>query len=182
MTDSDRIGRAASLPPPLAGGGRIKRRLVLAWGLWDWGSAAYNAVITTFVFGPYVVRGVVGDTEPGGLSGEHLARHLHRDGRPADRPDRAGHRPAIRRERSPQAQPGHLDRAGRAVMLGLFTSRTSPLSVGGAGPAGRRLGLQRVRRRVLQRDAAAGLDPGDRSAGSPASAGRWATSAASSCC
>jgi UMF1 family MFS transporter len=41
---------------------------VFAWSLWDWGSAAWNAVITTFVFGPYVVRGVVGDAEPGGLS------------------------------------------------------------------------------------------------------------------
>ena len=41
---------------------------MLAWSLWDWGSAAWNAVITSFVFGPYVVRGVVGDAEPGGLS------------------------------------------------------------------------------------------------------------------
>ena len=46
----------------------IRRRVVLAWSLWDWGSAAWNAVITSFVFGPYVVRGVVGDAEPGGLS------------------------------------------------------------------------------------------------------------------
>ena len=28
----------------------ISRRHVLAWALWDWGSAAFNAVITTFVF------------------------------------------------------------------------------------------------------------------------------------
>lgn len=46
----------------------VRRRQVFAWSLWDWGSAAWNAVITTFVFGPYVVRGVVGDAEPGGLS------------------------------------------------------------------------------------------------------------------
>ena len=46
----------------------VRRRVVLAWGLWDWGSSAYNAVITSFVFGPYVVRGVVGDAQPGGLS------------------------------------------------------------------------------------------------------------------
>jgi UMF1 family MFS transporter len=46
----------------------VRRRQVLAWSLWDWGSAAWNAVITSFVFGPYVVRGVVGDSEPGGLS------------------------------------------------------------------------------------------------------------------
>ena len=31
---------------------------VLAWGLWDWGSAAFNAVITTFVFTVYL-------TDPG---------------------------------------------------------------------------------------------------------------------
>jgi len=29
---------------------RIGRRQVVAWSLWDWGSAAFNAVITTFVF------------------------------------------------------------------------------------------------------------------------------------
>ena len=46
----------------------VRRRVVVAWGLWDWGSAAYNAVITSFVFGPYVVRGVVGDAQPGGLT------------------------------------------------------------------------------------------------------------------
>ena len=60
--------RAADLGPPLAVQTRIKRRVVLAWGLWDWGSSAYSAVITSFVFGPYVVRGVVGDAEPGGLT------------------------------------------------------------------------------------------------------------------
>jgi MFS transporter, UMF1 family len=68
MTNSDSVERAAELEPPLAVGTRIKRRVVLAWGLWDWGSSAYSAVITSFVFGPYVVRGVVGDAEPGGLS------------------------------------------------------------------------------------------------------------------
>src|SRR5918995_5972828 len=68
MTDGDSFERAAEIGPPLAVGTRIKRRVVLAWGLWDWGSSAYSAVITSFVFGPYVVRGVVGDAEPGGLS------------------------------------------------------------------------------------------------------------------
>jgi UMF1 family MFS transporter len=29
-------------------------RHVLAWGLWDWGSASFNAVITTFVFTVYL--------------------------------------------------------------------------------------------------------------------------------
>jgi UMF1 family MFS transporter len=68
MTDSDRVEQAGALQPSPALGTRIKRRMVLAWGLWDWGSSAYSAVITSFVFGPYVVRGVVGDAQPGGLS------------------------------------------------------------------------------------------------------------------
>ena len=29
---------------------------VVAWGLWDWGSAAFNAVITTFVFAVYITN------------------------------------------------------------------------------------------------------------------------------
>ncbi len=58
----------ASLPAPEGARVGVRRRVVVAWGLWDWGSAAYNAVITSFVFGPYVVRGVVGDAQPGGQS------------------------------------------------------------------------------------------------------------------
>jgi len=61
-------GRPATELPPGAAPAPARRRAVLAWGLWDWGSAAYNAVITSFVFGPYVVRGVVGDARPGGLT------------------------------------------------------------------------------------------------------------------
>ncbi|WP_243896147.1 MFS transporter [Actinomyces bowdenii] len=34
---------------------------VIAWGLWDWGSAAFNAVITTFVFTVYLVSEPFGD-------------------------------------------------------------------------------------------------------------------------
>ncbi|MBW3068465.1 MFS transporter [Actinomyces sp. 594] len=34
---------------------------VLAWGLWDWGSAAFNAVITTFVFSVYLTSAPFGD-------------------------------------------------------------------------------------------------------------------------
>lgn len=30
------------------------RRPVIAWALWDWGSAAFNAVVTTFVFSTYL--------------------------------------------------------------------------------------------------------------------------------
>lgn len=34
--------------------GRAARPRVLAWALWDWGSAAFNAVVTTFVFSTYL--------------------------------------------------------------------------------------------------------------------------------
>ena len=40
---------------------------IVAWGLWDWGSAAYNAVILTFVFSVYLTDGV-GDDLPGSIS------------------------------------------------------------------------------------------------------------------
>lgn len=43
---------------------RTDRRKVIAWGLWDWGSAAFNAVIVTFIFSVYLVDGV-GDDVPG---------------------------------------------------------------------------------------------------------------------
>ncbi len=33
---------------------------VYAWSLWDWGSAAFNAVITTFVFTPYLTSDAFG--------------------------------------------------------------------------------------------------------------------------
>jgi UMF1 family MFS transporter len=56
------------ITPPATVYQAVRRRVVLAWALWDWGSSAFNAVITSFVFGPYVVRGVVGDARPGGLT------------------------------------------------------------------------------------------------------------------
>ena len=59
---ADEVATVPDRPP-------AKRRTVLAWALWDWASAAQNAVVTTFVFGPYVVQGVVGDARPGGLTG-----------------------------------------------------------------------------------------------------------------
>lgn len=32
----------------------VKKRTVFAWSLWDWGSASFNAVVTTFVFAVYL--------------------------------------------------------------------------------------------------------------------------------
>ncbi|MBW0093977.1 MFS transporter, partial [Pseudonocardia sp. KRD-188] len=45
----------------------VTRGQVLAWGLWDWGSAAYNAVILTFVFSVYLTDSV-GAELPGAVS------------------------------------------------------------------------------------------------------------------
>jgi UMF1 family MFS transporter len=41
---------AVAAPPPA----RLLSRRVLAWTAWDWGSASFNAVITTFVFTVYL--------------------------------------------------------------------------------------------------------------------------------
>lgn len=43
------------------------RRQILAWSLWDWGSAAFNAVIVTFVFSVYLTDSV-GEDLPGRIS------------------------------------------------------------------------------------------------------------------
>lgn len=43
------------------------RRQVFAWGLWDWGSASFNAVVVTFVFSVYLTD-AVGDDLPGSVS------------------------------------------------------------------------------------------------------------------
>ncbi|GAB3927718.1 MFS transporter [Microlunatus endophyticus] len=69
-TDSGVPAGAEAVPAASPGAQPAKRRTVLAWALWDWASAAQNAVITTFVFGPYIVQGVVGDHRPGGLTGD----------------------------------------------------------------------------------------------------------------
>ena len=77
----------------------VARWRVAAWAAWDWGSSAWNAVIVSFVFGPYVVRGVVGD-EPLGHDDEAA---------PAPAVER------VQRERDPdQREP---DKAGRAERL-----------------------------------------------------------------
>lgn len=39
----------------------VGRRPVLAWALWDWGSAAFNAVVTTFVFSTYLASSLFVD-------------------------------------------------------------------------------------------------------------------------
>lgn len=53
--------------PPAGIGGAATRGQVFAWGLWDWGSAAFNAVILTFVFSVYLTD-AVGSDLPGTVS------------------------------------------------------------------------------------------------------------------
>ncbi|MCA0157271.1 MFS transporter [Tsukamurella sp. M9C] len=45
----------------------VPRRQVAAWCAWDWGSAAFNAVMTTFIFTVYLT-GAVGEDLPGPIS------------------------------------------------------------------------------------------------------------------
>ncbi|WP_127794912.1 MFS transporter [Agromyces sp. LHK192] len=47
------IGVATSQVDAVQEAGARKGR-ILAWGLWDWGSASFNAVVTTFVFTVYL--------------------------------------------------------------------------------------------------------------------------------
>src|SRR6478672_3104209 len=56
--------------PAEAAGERLApatRGPVFAWGLWDWGSAAYNTIILTFVFSVYLTC-TVGADLPGPIS------------------------------------------------------------------------------------------------------------------
>ncbi len=129
MTESERVESAQGaedVRPPLTIGARIERRMVLAWALWDWGSSAYSAVITSFVFGPYIVRGVVGDAEPGGLTANTwlgitnaAAGFLVAAIAPVtgQRADAGGHR-----KRSLAIWSGLVI----AVMLGMFTVKNDP--------------------------------------------------------
>jgi UMF1 family MFS transporter len=47
-----------TLTPALAA--PAKKRTVFAWSLWDWGSASFNAVVTTFVFSVYITSAPFG--------------------------------------------------------------------------------------------------------------------------
>jgi UMF1 family MFS transporter len=50
---------ASAVTPPTRG-------QILAWGTWDWGSAAFNAVIVTFVFSVYLTKSVGSDVAGAG--------------------------------------------------------------------------------------------------------------------
>lgn len=46
-----------------------RRRSVMAWALWDCGSSAYNTIVVSFVFAPYLTEVVARDRPAGALSG-----------------------------------------------------------------------------------------------------------------
>src|SRR5664279_3664455 len=50
-----------------ASGEPVTKGRIVAWGIWDWGSAAFNAVIITFVYSVYLTD-KVGDDLPGGIT------------------------------------------------------------------------------------------------------------------
>src|SRR6478735_1125196 len=58
---------SAAAVEPGSYGPPVPTSRILAWGLWDWGSAAFNAVIVTFVFSVYLTD-AVGDDLPGSVS------------------------------------------------------------------------------------------------------------------
>ena len=50
-----------SAPATTATAVTAKKSTILAWSLWDWGSAAFQAVVTTFVFTVYLTSGSFGE-------------------------------------------------------------------------------------------------------------------------
>jgi len=54
MRNASSRDAAADHSPTLQDPGPVPRSRVLAWALWDWGSSAFNAVVTTFVFSTYL--------------------------------------------------------------------------------------------------------------------------------
>lgn len=67
MTGSS--GPSGDVLPPAVLTDRVPRRRLLAWASYDWGSAAFNAVITTFVFSTYLSTAVASpDSRPSGAT------------------------------------------------------------------------------------------------------------------
>lgn len=52
-------------PVPASSEVRREWRAVVGWALWDWGSAAFNAIIVTFVFSVYLTDAVASSPESG---------------------------------------------------------------------------------------------------------------------
>lgn len=61
MTTNAGNGAATAARPLSETPTKTSTKQVLAWGLWDWGSASFNAVITTFVFTVYLTSDAFGE-------------------------------------------------------------------------------------------------------------------------
>ena len=59
------MSEAIVTPSPAEQRPRVKRSHVTAWAMWDWGSAAFNAVMITFVFGTYLASETFGPDDRG---------------------------------------------------------------------------------------------------------------------
>lgn len=57
--------------PGASGKQKILTRPIISWAMWDWGSAAFNAVATTFVFSVYLTSD--GTFAPKGVATENLS-------------------------------------------------------------------------------------------------------------
>lgn len=63
IDDDPGPGTPAPASAPVPAAARLTNGRVLAWAAWDWGSAAFNAVVTTFVFTVWLTSKVF--VEPG---------------------------------------------------------------------------------------------------------------------
>ena len=120
--------------PPAGIGEAATRRQVVAWGLWDWGSAAFNAVILTFVFSVYLTD-AVGEDLPGSISASTwlgwslgIAGFLIACSHPSPDSDSTPQGDANGRSASSPARRS-------AVMAAMFFVRTLPVPVARAGAA-----------------------------------------------
>ena len=158
---------------------RTSRRRVVAWGLWDWGSASFNAVVTTFVFTVYLTssgfgpEGVVESQLGWALAGAGLLVALLAPVT-GQRSDTSGRRKLWLAVNTYIVV---------AITLAMFFVEPDPsfvwlglLLVAGGNVFFEFAG---VNYNAMLR---AGVDAAPRSAASAASAGAWATSAGSCCC
>ena len=131
---------------------------ILAWAAWDWGSAAFNAVMTTFVFTVYLTsKAFGGEDQASAVLGAALA--IAGAGRCPAGP---GHRAAVGHRRAAQAvaggQHGRRRAPDRAVLLCLPAAGL-PAPRRHADCAGQC--LLRIRRGQLQRHARPDLHPAE---------------------
>ena len=139
-----------------------------AWGLWDWGSAAFNAVVTTFVFTVYLTSSSFGPDGHGRGAARLGARRMPASSSPCSR--RSPVSAPIPRAPQALARGEHLHRRARSRAMFFVQPDPSFLLVRAVPRRGRQR-LLRDRGRQLQRDARRRCRLPARSAGSAARLG-----------